>query len=418
MKFFHVADLHFGKMLYNVQMVENDQPAWVEEFLKAVDRYQPEAVVMSGDIYDRRIPSPEAMKLFGHLLTELARRDKYVFVIPGNHDSDIRLSHVNELLSSRRIYIAGELEKELMHISVPDGDKEVNFWLMPFVFPKLVSDPRVLNDPEISTYDEAARALLATQKLDPEACNILLAHQNVLANGVAADHSASESIVGGLGEIDFSAFDRFDYVALGHIHNEQPVGRETVRYAGCPLYYDFSELGRCKDLTLVTVNGKNDISIEKVPIPLLHTLKQVSGSLEEILEQGETIPDKNRYYIQAVLRDRHVPPRAMEQLQAMFGRSLVNVKREYLPTEEETALGIKHAEAAGLSIDAQFAGFYQETQGELLDADQEELILKILEQQLRRGDVFAANAKTVPADDTEELIEMLLGRTEESHETA
>ena len=160
----------------------------------------------------------------------------------------------------------------------------------------------------------------------------------------------------------------------------------------------------------MTVNGKNDISIEKVPIPLLHTLKQVSGSLEEILEQGETIPDKNRYYIQAVLRDRHVPPRAMEQLQAMFGRSLVNVKREYLPTEEETALGIKHAEAAGLSIDAQFAGFYQETQGEL--------ILKILEQQLRRGDVFAANAKTVPADDTEELIEMLLGRTEESHETA
>ena len=207
-------------------------------------------------------------------------------------------------------------------------------------------------------------------------------------------------------------------MALGHIHNEQPVGRETVRYAGCPLYYDFSELERCKDLTLVTVNGKNNISVEKVAIPLLHTLKQVSGSLEEILEEGEKIPNKNRYYIQAVLRDRHVPPRAMEQLQAVFGRSLVNVKREYLPSEEEIALGKNHAETAGLSIDAQFAGFYQETQGELLDSDQEELILKILEQQIRRGDVFASDVKAVPTDDTDELIRMLLDRTEESHETA
>ena len=124
MKFFHIADLHFGKMLHNVSLYEHDQPIWIDRFLEAVDRYQPDAVVMSGDIDDRRSPSPEAMRLFDRLLTGLAARGKSVFVIPGNHDSNIRLSHVSGLLRDKRIFIAGEVEKELTHITL-SGDASV-----------------------------------------------------------------------------------------------------------------------------------------------------------------------------------------------------------------------------------------------------------------------------------------------------
>ncbi len=419
MKFFHLADLHFGKMLHNVSLVQEDQPFWIEQFLKAVDAQQPDAVVISGDVYDRRSPSPEAMQLFDRLLTGLATRGKSVFVIPGNHDSDIRLSHVSGLLRDQQIYIAGELRKELQHVTLTSDGVPVTFWLMPFVFPRLVSDCRVLNDPDISGYDEAARALLAAQEIDFSACNVLLAHQNVLHNGNAPEHSDSESIIGGLGEIDVSAFDGFDYVALGHIHNRQPVGRETVRYAGCPLYYDFSETDRSKALTLVTIRAKDDITVESVEIPLLHRLKRVSGTLEEILELGQALTDKDSFYIQAILRDRHVPPRAMDQLQAVFGSALVNVKREPTNGAAEAETSTRSAAAGIRSTEEQFALFYQETQGELLDNAQRELIEKALDQQGRRSGSFYTDAKEVPNEDAEELIRLLLKNTEEDeYETA
>jgi exonuclease SbcD len=347
MKFFHIADLHLGKMLYHVSLTETDQAFWVERFLEAVDRHQPDAVVIAGDIYDRRIPPVEAVRLFDHLVTELARRGKYVFVIPGNHDSAVRVAHVNELLVSHHLYIAGELERELMHVTVPggvlspagegvlqgneygDGEfqgdasgegqiegnaPDVTFWLLPYIFPKAVADSRVCGREDLSSYDEAARLLLSQQQIDTSSCNVLVAHQNVLAGGVKPQHSDSETIIGGIGEIEYTAFDAFDYVALGHIHHAQKVGRETVRYAGCPLYYDFSELGRCKDLTMVTIRSKDDIAIERIPITLRHQILQKTGTLSELLEEGAALRNKESYYIQCILQDAHIPPRALEQL--------------------------------------------------------------------------------------------------------
>lgn len=404
MKFFHLGDLHFGKSLHNVALVEADQPYWVDQFIKAVDDYDPDAVVIAGDVYDRKVPSPEAMKLFDHLLTELARRDKYVFVIPGNHDSSIRLSHVNELLTSHKIYIAGELGKELMHVTVSN----VTFWLMPYIFPKLVADKRVLDRDDLSTYDEAARALLGEQDIDGNECNVLLAHQNVLANGVEPEHSESETYIGGLGEIDYSAFDSFDYVALGHIHNAQKVGRETIRYAGCPLYYDFSEINRDKRLTMVTINSKDDISVRRIEIPILHTLLQQSGTLEELLAAGMALDDVNNYYVQCVLRDKHVPPHALEQLRGVYGRSLVNVKRDLSDSVVSSGSITYQGEDVPMNLDEQFGAFFQEMHDELLDGDQEELVQKILEQQSRQGGDYYLDFRKVPEEDSEELLDTLI----------
>lgn len=414
MKFFHIADLHFGKTLHNVPLIEEDQPFWVEQFIKAVDTYQPDAVVIAGDVYDRRVPSPEAMTLFGHLLTELAMRDKYVFVIPGNHDSAVRLSHVNSLLAPHKIYIAGEVNRELTHVTVPGKPVDVTFWLMPYIFPKLVSDERVLGLDGLSTYDEAVRALLDVQDLDRNVCNVLAAHQNVLANGVAPEHSESETIIGGLGEIEYTAFDAFDYVALGHIHNAQKIGRETVRYAGCPLYYDFSELNRNKDLTLVTVNSKGNIEIERIGIPLLHRLEQKTGTLEDLITFGLSLKNKQELHIQCILTDKHVPPRAMEQLREVYGSSLVNVKRGLSPvirTEKETT---EHTSvSASLGLEEQFGAFFREQNNELLDGIQEKLIRMILEQQSRYGDAFFNKSNEVPEKDSQELLDYLLEETKE-----
>lgn len=414
MKFFHVGDLHFGKMLHNVQLVEKDQPYWVEQFIKAVDEYQPDAIVIAGDVYDRRVPSPEAMKLFDHLLTELAKRDKYVFVIPGNHDSSVRLSHVNELLATHKIYIAGELKRELTHITIQGDNNSVTFWLLPYIFPKLVSDERVLNNAELSTYDEAARALLEVQNVEKESCNVLIAHQNVLANGIAPEHSESETIIGGLGEIDYTAFDMFDYVALGHIHNAQKVGRDTVRYSGCPLYYDFSELGRDKSLTLVTINSKDDIIIERVGIPILHQLLQQTGTLDELLSLGTALDNKDHYYIQCILCDKHVPPRALEQLRDVYGDQLVNVKRSIPESSEVTAVNAQGSGMTRMGLAEQFNLFFQNQQNELLDSDQEEIVRIILDQQNRQSGDFILDVKSIPREDSQELLDFLLKVTEEN----
>ncbi len=412
MRFFHVGDLHFGKMLHNVPLVEADQPYWVEQFIQAVDQYQADAVVIAGDVYDRRVPSPEAMQLFDHLLVELAKRDKYVFVIPGNHDSAIRLSHVNELLASHKIFICGEVERELMHVTVPgNAGADVTFWLMPYIFPKLVAAPSVLDDPDLSTYDLAARELINAQEIDKDACNVLVAHQNVLANGVSPEHSESETLIGGIGEIEFSAFDAFDYVALGHIHNAQKVGRETVRYSGCPLYYDFSETNRSKDLTLVTINSKDDIRVEKIEIPLLHRLLQKTGSLDELVKEGLSLADKEKYYIQCILSDRHIPPRALEQLRDVYGAQLINVKRSPLgaaPSSSSANIPGEEKERA-MTVGEQFGLFFQEqNQDELLDDSQEGLIQTILEQQSREGGDYILDSKQVPMKDSEELLEYLV----------
>ena len=411
MKFFHISDLHFGKLFFDISLTGTDQKFWTERFLEAVDKYNPDAVIIAGDIYDRKVPSAEAMHLFDTLITGLAERGKYVFVIPGNHDSAIRLSHVSRLLKTHNIYIAGDVSREMQHITLGD----VTFWLMPYIFPKAVSDKSVLDRNDIASYEEAARALIEAQNIDTSKCNILAAHQNVLASGTAPEHSDSETIVGGLGEIDFTVFDKFDYVALGHIHNAQKVGRETVRYSGCPMYYDFSEITRSKALTLVTVHSKTDIKIEKIDIELQHTLLKLTGTLDELIEKGIKMNDKDKYYIQCVICDKHRPPHVMERLRDVFGNSIVNVK--IFRDENDRTLNMTYAvnkeKSSKLGIDEQFTEFYNFLENEFPDSEQEDLIRLITEQQERHSGEYYTDDKNIPEKDSQELIDFLINGKED-----
>ncbi len=240
MKFLHLADLHFGKSIYGVSLLEKgDQPVWVERFLQLVCEIQPDVIVIAGDVYDRSSPSGEAVALLDSMITDLAEKEIPVIIVAGNHDSGQRLSFGGSLLAKQRIHISGVLSKELPCVTLSDQEGPVNFWLMPYIFPSLVAQR--LEDESIRDYDTAVRRLLELQKIDFSQRNVLIAHQNVTANGQESTRGGSESMVGGVGQVDYSVFEGFDYVALGHIHSSYPVGRETIRYAGSPLCYHFNE---------------------------------------------------------------------------------------------------------------------------------------------------------------------------------
>ena len=418
MKFFHVSDLHFGKTLYDVQLVDEDQPYWVEQFLKAVDEHQPDAILIAGDIYDRKQPSDEAIKLFEHMISELAARNKKVFVVPGNHDSCVRLSQFNEFLRTKDIYIARDVKKVMNHHEV-DG---VVFWLMPYVYPLIVSDSSVLDDPSLVSFDQAARALIDAQDIDTTKCNVIISHQNVIANGVKPEHSDSETTRGGLGEIEYTAYDKFDYVALGHIHNGQKVGRGTVRYSGCPLYYDFSEINRDKRVVMVEVNKDGRITdddISFIEIPLLHTLHIESGSVEDLIKNGRALQDKEKYYVLCNIEDRNITSDDRNRISAVYGSCLVHVTK----SEEISASGTASQERrTGLtekvSIDKAFSDFYYEKTGDFLNGVQESLIKKIIEQQDRNaGSYLSLSGKDGGKkleEETDELVKFLVDASEKA----
>lgn len=394
MKFFHLGDLHFGKELHETSLLE-DQRAWVDEFIKKVDSCGVDAVVIAGDIYDKKIPSPEAMQLFDDLLTKLVEREKYVYIIPGNHDHEVRLSHYSKLLEKKKVYIAGTLQKEMMHCTWDrPGEEPVTFWLMPYMYPKRIGD--LLGREDLTTYDLAVRAYLEEQDIDKTTCNVLIAHQNVVNGDKKPEHSDSESVTGGIGEMDYTAFDTFDYVALGHIHNAQHIGREFVRYAGCPLYYDFSEEKRDKRLTLVTINSKKEIHKDRVEIPFLHKLCRKTGTVDELVEIGRAMPDKEKYYIQCVVTDQTLPQGTNEKLRVAFGYTLISKirQRDQVVRNSGDLSEGQETKRTKKSINEQFRDFY-EASGNLLENPQKKLIEKIIEQQSRDQEyIFAKDSSS------------------------
>jgi len=317
MKLLHIADLHFGKSLHECALAETDQPYWVKKFIELTDRVRPDAVLIAGDVYDRSTPSNEAVKLLDELLTELSERKITVFMVSGNHDSGQKLSFASTMLDKQNICISGTPERKLKNITLYDEFGPVTFWLLPYVFPALVSS--VLEDDSIRDYDTAVRRLLAEQEIDFEQRNVIIAHQNVTVSGKEAERGGSETMVGGVGSVDYTVFDGFTYAALGHIHAAQPVGRSEVRFAGSPLCYHFSETKQQKKgpvlIELRSPSEKPEISVEL--IEPLHPMREITGRFDELLQQ-EIASEKRNEYIRAVLTDGRLKPEAAEQLRAVL----------------------------------------------------------------------------------------------------
>lgn len=410
MRFLHIADLHFGKSIHGVSLIDHkDQIVWVERFLHLVDEVKPQAVVIAGDVYDRSSPSGDAVELLDTMLTSLSEKNIPVMMVAGNHDSGQKLAFGSNIFKKQNVYIAGNLEKELMHVEVTDEEGEVTFWLMPYLFPALVAQK--LEEESIRDYQTAVERLLEAQNIDFSQRNVLVAHQNVTANGKEAERGGSESMVGGVGQIDYSAFDGFEYVALGHIHSMYPVGREEVRYAGSPLCYHFEEIKqKAKGPVLVEIGAKGEkVNIDIQKIEPLHPMREWKGTYEEVKSSLETQIHKNEY-VRIVLTDQRVTPQAADYFRALLkGRDsiLMELTSEYQEYRQISSKD-KREHMEEKAVEELFVDFYRERK---VDAEPEEKELEILHfagEQMRRD---IQKGKNVPEEATiQKLLDFVLGQ--------
>ena len=361
MRFFHLADLHFGKSIHGVSLLENgDQGHWVTEFLKLAEEQKPDAVVIAGDVYDRSAPSGDAVQLLSRMLTGLAQLQIPVMLVSGNHDSAQRLSFLSPMLARQGLHISGLLSQspELSHVTLEDEHGPVTFWLMPYVYPALIAQS--LGEESLGDNDQAVRRLLGIQPVDFGQRNVLIAHQFVTAQGQEGIRGGSESMVGGVGQIDYTAFDGFDYVALGHIHAAYAVGRDTVRYAGSPMCYHFDELRQAKKgPVLVELGPKGQVSAETFVIPPLHPMRELRGAYEELRDR-ELAEPRTGEYLRLVLTDRRMSPEIgafFEDLCRARGSILMDRCSEYNPFGGQSA-AVSARAVEQKSVSELFSQFY------------------------------------------------------------
>ena len=407
MRFFHLADLHFGKSIHGVSLLENgDQGHWVTEFLKLAEEKKPDAVVIAGDVYDRSAPSGEAVRLLSRMLTALSGLRIPVMLVAGNHDSAQRLSFAGPVLARQGLHISGLLSDSpiLTHVTLEDEAGPVTFWLMPYVYPALIAQS--LGEESLGDNDRAVRRLLEVQPVDFSRRNVLIAHQFVTAGGEEGIRGGSESMVGGVGQINVSAFDGFDYVALGHIHAAYPVGRDTVRYAGSPLCYHFDELRQAKKgPVLVELGPKGQVSTETFVIPPLHPMRELRGAYEELRDR-ELAETRTGEYLRLVLTDRRMSPEIgafFEDLCRARGSILMERCSEYDPfAGRAAALSARAVEQK--SVPELFSEFYAARSGgdELSEADRE--LLERAQQLMEQSDIHEAPAPR----DMDRLLEFIL----------
>ncbi len=393
MKFFHIADLHFGKTIYGTSMIESgDQKDWIEKFIGLCTEEKPDAIVIAGDIYDRSAPSGDAVMLLDHMVTSINKLDIPLMMIAGNHDSGQRLSFGSNILSKGKVYVAGLTDGEISHVSItdPENGEEVTFWLMPYLFPEQVSV--LLKDDTIHSYDAAVRALLKNQDIDFAKRNVLVAHQNVIADGKEAERGGSESMVGGVGQIDYTAFDGFDYVALGHIHSAYAVGRPEVRYAGTPLCYHFAETRQSKKGPLLVTIGEKDEKpvVELKELKPLHKMRALSGTAEEIRELLAADDGRNEY-ISITITDQRITPAISNHFRDVL-LSRGSILMELISTYSDFRTISAAAKAKALeekTVEELFSDLYRERNDDEPPTDDEYELMKYVGELVRNSDTHA-----------------------------
>lgn len=313
MKFLHLADLHLGKRVNGFSMLE-DQAHILRQILAILDDEQPDGVLIAGDVYDKSVPTVEAVELLDGFLTELRTRGVPVLLISGNHDSPERLAFGGRVMDSCGIHISPVYDGALAPVTLHDTFGPVHVWLLPFVKPAHVR--RWFPDADIESYTDAVAEAVAHMDIDTAARNVLVTHQFV----TGGTRSGSEELsVGGTDNVDSGVFAPFDYVALGHLHGAQHIGSETIRYAGSPLKYSFSEARQHKSVTVVTLGEKGDVQVRTVALTPLRELREIRGSYDELT--ARSFYEHTTYrsdYLHLILTDEQDVFDAMSRLRTIY----------------------------------------------------------------------------------------------------
>lgn len=373
MKFLHLADLHLGKRVNGFSMLE-DQAHILRQILAILDDEQPDGVLIAGDVYDKSVPSVEAVELLDGFLTELRARGVPVLLISGNHDSPERLAFGGRVMDSCGIHISPVYDGALAPVTLQDAFGPVHVWLLPFVKPAHVR--RWFPDADIESYTDAVAEAVAHMDIDTAARNVLVTHQFV----TGGTRSGSEELsVGGTDNVDSGVFAPFDYVALGHLHGAQHIGRETIRYAGSPLKYSFSEARQHKSVTVVTLGEKGDVQVRTVALTPLRELREIRGSYDELT--ARSFYEHTTYrsdYLHLILTDEQDVFDAMSRLRTIY---------PYLMTLDYD--NARTRAAGGMSVPAEterrtpselFEALYQRQNHRPMSEVQREYIAQLMEQ--------------------------------------
>ena len=316
MRLLHCSDLHLGKRVHECSMTE-EQRHILKQIASIAVAQQVDGIIIAGDLYDKLVPSIEAVGLLDEFLTSLWEQHLPVYLISGNHDSPERLSFGTQLLEQNDVYLAGVFTGKAQHLSLQDAYGALELYLLPFIKPAVVRS--FYPEESIETYEDAVRVALSHSHIDPQKRNVLVAHQFVTNNGREPERSDSETLsVGALDQVDVSLFDGFDYVALGHIHGPQKIGRETVRYCGSPLKYSFSEWRHKKSVTIVELKEKGIVSLEQIPLQPIHDLREIRGTLSSLLQPEVVAQGDPQDYLRVILTDEIPPYDPLGQLRQVY----------------------------------------------------------------------------------------------------
>ena len=364
MRILHLSDLHLGIKLYEYSLME-EQKFFLDEILKLVKDEGIGMVILAGDIYDKGTPAVEAVMLFDDFLYGLSNAGSEIFIISGNHDSASRLSFAGRLLEKGGIHISPVFDGSVKRID----SGNLSIYLLPFIRPSAV---RRYLDVDVNSYDEAIKAVLERTAIDAARVNILVAHQFVAGGSVC---ESDDVTVGGIENVRTDAFDKFDYVALGHLHNPQSVGRKSIRYAGSPMKYSLSEENVKKSVTIVDVDPDGKIDISERYIKPLRDIKKIEGSYEEIMAKGfyENLSTDDYFYV--VLTDTDRIYDAMNRLRTVYPNILSLRYKNSSYNEADYPAQSGTEDMSPLEI---VKGFFVSQNGYAMSESQEEILVREL----------------------------------------
>jgi len=378
----HLADLHLGKRVNGFSMME-DQEYILNRILEIMEEEQPDGLLIAGDVYDKTIPPAEAVRRMDDFLTAVAAKHVSVFLISGNHDSAERVAFGHQLMQGSGIWISPVYDGTIRHHTLEDRWGEVNIYLIPFLRPSVVRS--FFPDVEIEDYTDALRTIIEDLQVDTSRRNVVLAHQFVTAAGALPETCDSEQLsVGGLDRVDGSVFSPFDYTALGHLHGPQRVGSETIRYAGSPLKYSFSELHQKKSVTVVELRAKGETEIRQIPLQPRREMTEMRGTFEEILEEARKKGAPQTDYYHMILTDEIDVVDALSRLREYYPNIMLldyDNRRTRSQKEVEQLDRVEERTPGEL-----FAALYEQQNGQEMDSDRKEyldgLIREIWEEQV------------------------------------
>ena len=372
MKFVHLSDLHLGKRVNGYSMIE-DQKYILLKILNVIDEQKAEAVVIAGDVYDKPIPPTEAVQLFDDFLFRLVERNLQILVISGNHDSPERIAFGSRLMDKSGVHMSQVYNGKNDLVELKDKYGKVNFYMLPFVKPSNVR--RFFEDEEINTYTDAVRVAVSHMNVNKKARNVIITHQFV----TGAQRSESETIaVGGTDNVDSYVFDDFDYVALGHIHGPQNVGKNTVRYCGTLLKYSFSEISHKKSVTVVEMKEKGNVKVSTVELTPKLDMREIKGTYEELTFKKNYENTNTEDYLHIILTDEEDVADAVAKLRCVYPNLM---KLDYDNTRTRNSFALTQAEETEKKSDTELLSeFFEKQNGKPLSDEQLEYAANLFEQ--------------------------------------